>query len=160
MNTTRCSDNDLGSVLEGLHVITNAGTANAGVALNAHEVTNGNNDLLNLLGKLTGGREDESLAGLEGWVDLLEDGDGEGGGLSGSGLRLCDHIVSCAWSVYVWWGRWNVGKLTLNDGHNGTLLDGRRALETVGVDSTEELGLEVHRVEGVDRLIVVGFDLA
>lgn len=60
----------------------------------------------------------------------------------------------------MWWGRWNVGKLTLNDGHDGTLLDSRRALETVGVDATEELGLEVHRVEGVDRLIVVGFDLA
>jgi hypothetical protein len=53
-----------------------------------------------------------------------------------------------------------VGKLTLDDGHDGALLDGGRALETVGVDSTEELGLQVHRIEGVGGLIVVGLDLA
>jgi hypothetical protein len=52
------------------------------------------------------------------------------------------------------------GKLTLDDGHDGALLDGGRALETVGVDSAEELGLQVHRVEGVGGLIVVGLDLA
>jgi hypothetical protein len=51
------------------------------------------------------------------------------------------------------------GKLTLDDGHDGALLDGRRALETVGVDATEELGLEVHAVEAVGGLIVVGLDL-
>lgn len=51
-------------------------------------------------------------------------------------------------------------KLTLDDGHDSTLLNGGRALETVGVDSTEELGLEVHRIEGVGGLIVVGLDLA
>jgi hypothetical protein len=38
-------------------------------------------------------------------------------------------------------------KLTLDDGHDGALLDSRGALETVGVDTTEELGLEVHGVE-------------
>lgn len=48
---------------------------------------------------------------------------------------------------------------TLDDGHDGALLDGRRTLETVGVDSTEELSLEVHRIEGVGGLIVVGLDL-
>jgi hypothetical protein len=52
------------------------------------------------------------------------------------------------------------GKLTLDDGHDGALLDSRRALETVGVDSTEELGLQVHRVERVGGLIVVGLNLA
>jgi hypothetical protein len=52
------------------------------------------------------------------------------------------------------------GKLTLDNGHDGALLDGGRALETVGVDSAEELSLEVHCVEGVGRLIVVGLDLA
>ena len=52
------------------------------------------------------------------------------------------------------------GKLTLDDGHDGTLLDSRGALETVGVDSTEELSLQVHVVEGVGDLVVVGLDLA
>jgi len=50
--------------------------------------------------------------------------------------------------------------LTLDDGHDGALLDSRRALETVGVDTTEELSLQVHVVEGVGGLIVVGLDLA
>ena len=53
-----------------------------------------------------------------------------------------------------------VGKRTLDDGHDGALLDSRGALETVGVDSTEELSLEVHVVERVGDLIVVGLDLA
>ena len=52
------------------------------------------------------------------------------------------------------------GGLTLDDGHDGALLDGRRALETIGVDSTEELSLQVHVIERVGDLIVVGLDLA
>lgn len=68
-----------------------------------------------------------------------------------------------SWPALV--SRWVVilvgaGKLTLDDGHDGALLDSRRALETVGVDTTEELGLQVHVVEGVGCLIVVGLDLA
>ena len=49
---------------------------------------------------------------------------------------------------------------TLDNGHDGALLDSRRALETVGVDTTEKLGLQVHRIEGVGGLIVVGLDLS
>jgi hypothetical protein len=50
-------------------------------------------------------------------------------------------------------------QLTLDDGHNGALLDGRRTLETVSVDTTEQLALEVHGIEAVGGLIVVGLDL-
>lgn len=64
------------------------------MALNGHEVTNGNNDLLDLLSKLTSGGEDKRLAGLEVVVNLLKDGDGESGGLSGSGLCLGDNVVA------------------------------------------------------------------
>lgn len=71
--------------------------------------------------------------------------------------------------------------LTLDDGHDSTLLDSRGTLETVGVDAfisilalqshgtsrcgagslltAEELGLEVHLVERVDGLIVVRLNL-
>lgn len=49
---------------------------------------------------------------------------------------------------------------TLDDGHDGALLDSRRALETVGVDTTEKLRLQLHRIEGVGGLIVVGLDLS
>ena len=51
-------------------------------------------------------------------------------------------------------------ELTLDDGHDGALLDSRGALETVGVDTTEKLGLQVHRIEGVGGLIVVRLDLS
>lgn len=51
-------------------------------------------------------------------------------------------------------------ELTLDDGDDGALLDGGRALETVGVDSTEELSLEVHGIERVGDLVVVRLDLA
>lgn len=48
---------------------------------------------------------------------------------------------------------------TLDNGHDGALLDSRRTLETVGVDATEELALQLHSIEAVGGLIVVGLDL-
>ncbi|KAI6772526.1 hypothetical protein HG530_003484 [Fusarium avenaceum] len=116
LDTAGGTDNDLRTVLEGLHVITDAGTTNAGVALNVHEVANSDNNLLNLLSKLTGGGKDQSLALLDVGVDLLENRDGESSGLSSTGLSLGNDIVA------------------LDDGHDGTLLDGGGTLETVGVD--------------------------
>lgn len=97
VDTARSADNDLRAILEGLHVVTDAGATNAGVALDVHEVADGDNDLLDLLRKLTGGREDKGLACLEARVDLLESGDGEGSGLAGTGLSLSDDIV--AWCM-------------------------------------------------------------
>lgn len=95
VDTTGGTDNDLRTLLESLHVITDGGTTDTGVALNVHEVTDGDNDLLDLLGQLTGWGKDEGLALLDVGVKLLEDGDGESGGLSGTGLGLGNHIVSC-----------------------------------------------------------------
>jgi hypothetical protein len=68
-------------------------------------------------------------------------------------------------------------KLTLDDGHDGTLLNGGWTLETIGVDTcsllipklpkldisyrtSEELSLQVHGIEGVDGLVIVGLDLS
>jgi hypothetical protein len=50
--------------------------------------------------------------------------------------------------------------LTLNDRHDSALLNSRRSLETVGIDTAKKLGLQIHRVKGVCGLIVVGLDLA
>lgn len=94
MDTAGGADNDLGAVLEGLHVITDAGAANAGVALNVHEVTDSDDDLLDLLGQLTGGSENQGLALLQAGVDLLQHRDGEGGSLSGTRLGLSDNVVA------------------------------------------------------------------
>ena len=99
VDTTGGTNDDLRAVLESLHVITNAGTTNAGVALNVHEVADGNNDLLDLLSQLTSGSQDEGLALLQLRVDLLQNRDGEGGGLASTRLGLSDNIV--AWSTCV-----------------------------------------------------------
>lgn len=99
MDTAGGADHDLGAVLESLHVITHAGAADAGVALKVHEVADGDDDLLDLLGQLTGGSEDESLALLNIRVDLLEDRDGECGSLASARLSLGNDIVACEVSV-------------------------------------------------------------
>lgn len=94
LDTAGRADHHLRAVLESLHVVSYAGTADAGMALNLHEVTDGDDDLLNLLRKLASGSEDERLASLDAWVDLLKDGDREGGRLAGTGLCLSDDIVT------------------------------------------------------------------
>jgi hypothetical protein len=94
LDTTWGTNNDLWAILESLHVITDRGTTNAGVALNVHEVTDSNNDLLDLLGQLTGWGQDQSLAGLEVGVDLLEGGDRESGSLTSTRLGLSNDIVA------------------------------------------------------------------
>lgn len=94
VDTAGGTDNDLGTLLESLHVVADGGATNAGVALNVHEVADGNNDLLDLLSQLAGGGENQSLAGLDVGVQLLQDGDGEGSGLAGTGLSLSDNIVA------------------------------------------------------------------
>jgi hypothetical protein len=93
VNTSRGTDNDVDTILEDLHVVTDDSTTNAGMALDVHEVTNGDNDLLDLLSKLTGGSQNQSLALLDAQVDLLKDGDRESGGLSGTGLSLGNNVT-------------------------------------------------------------------
>ena len=72
VDTARGTDDDLGAILKGLHVIAHAGPTNASVALDVHEVADSDNDLLNLLSKLAGGGEDKSLGGLERYIQLGE----------------------------------------------------------------------------------------
>jgi hypothetical protein len=94
VDTSRSAYDDLGTLLKSLHIVTNARATNAGMALDAHEIANGHNDLLDLLGEFTGRGKDKSLALLEVGVDFLEDGDGECCRLAGTGLRLGNDIVS------------------------------------------------------------------
>lgn len=91
-----------------------------------------------LLRKLTGGGKNEGLALTDRDVHLLQNGDGESGGLSGTGLGLGDNIVA------------------LDTGDDGTLLDSRRLLETVGIDTTEKILTQVHVIKTIDNLIPVG----
>lgn len=50
-----------------------------------------------LLGELTGGRQHQRLRGLEVELDLLQDGDGEGGRLPRARLRLRDDVIAWFW---------------------------------------------------------------
>jgi hypothetical protein len=84
LDASRSANDDLRAVLERLHIITDASSANTRVALNAHEVANGNDDLLDLLRKLTGRSKNQSLALLNIGIDLLKNRDRESGGLPGS----------------------------------------------------------------------------
>ena len=72
MNTTWGTNDNLRTFLKSLHIVTNAGTTNACMALDVHEVTNGNDDLLDLLSQLTSWGEDESLALLDVGIKLLK----------------------------------------------------------------------------------------
>jgi len=94
LNTTGCADNDLRTILKSLHVIPNAGTTNACVALELHEVTNGDYHLLNLLGQFASGGEDKGLATLDVGVDLLKGRDREGSGLASTGLGLGNNVTA------------------------------------------------------------------
>lgn len=94
LDTTRCSDNDLGTILKGLHIIANTGSTNAGVALDLHEVANGDDDLLDLLSQLTSRGKNESLALLDVGIDLLQNRDGESSRLAGTGLGLGNNIMT------------------------------------------------------------------
>jgi len=96
LDTTRSANNNLGTILKGLHVIANTGSTNAGVALDLHEVANGDDDLLDLLSQLASGGKNESLALLDVRVDLLQDRDGESSGLAGTRLGLGNNIVAYA----------------------------------------------------------------
>lgn len=94
LDTARSTDDDLRTILKGLHVVTDAGTTNAGVALNLHEIANSDNNLLNLLGQLASGGENQGLALLNSGVDLLESRDREGSGLASTRLGLGNDIVT------------------------------------------------------------------
>ena len=84
MDTTWGTDNNLGTFLKSLHIITNIRSANASMALHVHEISNSNDDLLDLLCKFASGGENERLTGLQVGIELLEHRNGEGGGLAGT----------------------------------------------------------------------------
>ena len=114
-DSTGGSDDDVDSFLELGHTFSDGGSSDGGEALDVHVVSERDDDLGDLLSKFSSRSEDESLALLEGDVDRLEDRDGESGRFTGTRLSLCDNIVS------------------FDDGHDGSLLNGGRSLETASL---------------------------
>lgn len=94
LNASRSADDDLRAIGKSLLVIADRSASDTGVTLDVHEVTDGDDDLLDLLRQLTSRGQDQGLALLDVWVDLLQDRDRESGRLSGSRLGLSNDIVA------------------------------------------------------------------
>lgn len=141
IDSARGSDDDVNSGLQLGNVISDASSTDARVAAGVEVVTKGDDDLLDLLGQLTSWGKDESLGLQKSEVELLEDANGESGSLSSSGLGLSDDVAS------------------LGEREDGTLLDGRGLLETISVDSSQEIFLETHAIEVINDFIPVGLEV-
>mmetsp|Transcript_14814 Transcript_14814/g.33881 ORF Transcript_14814/g.33881 Transcript_14814/m.33881 type:complete len:372 (+) Transcript_14814:233-1348(+) len=102
-------------------VLANALATNARMALHAHVVSERQHHLLRLLGQLACGRERKRLRLALRSVQALQHPCAEDGGLARARLRLCDSVSS------------------LEDGHDGALLNGGRLLKAIGIDATEQL---------------------
>jgi len=141
VDTSGGSDDDVNARAELGDVIADPGSSDASVALRVEVVSESNDDLLNLLGELTSGSEDESLAVGHAEIEALENSNGEGGSLSSSRLSLSDDVE------------------LLDEGHDRALLNSGGLLESVGVDTPEKVLKKTHVVEVVHNLIVVALEL-
>ena len=79
IDTSGGTNNDVHTSLECTNIVTNGGTTDAGVNLKIHVITEGDDDLLDLLSKLTGGGQYERLALTKFGVKLGESSNGKGG---------------------------------------------------------------------------------
>ena len=137
VHTTGGTNDDMDSFLEFLNIVAHPGPTNARVAVRLHVSTQRMNNLLNLLSQLASGGKDKSLALENGGINLLEDTNGEGSSLSGSGLGLRDGVEP------------------LDERKDSPLLNSGRTLETHSVDTPEEVGFQVHVIEIVDDFFFV-----
>lgn len=130
-DATWCAHDDLDALLQTAYVLTQVGPTDTGVACHSKVVAEGHDHGLDLLGQLAGGCHDQHLSlGLL-HVDLLKGGDGVGGRLARARLGLRYDITP------------------IDAGNYGTLLYDRGQFETVGVDASQDLLLQVHVLEGV-----------
>ena len=81
------------SVSESFLVGTGVGAADAAAGCEFEELTEAEDDFVYLLGEFSGGGHDDGLAVGRLGFNELEDADGEGGGLAGSGLCLGDGVL-------------------------------------------------------------------
>jgi hypothetical protein len=84
LNTTGSSYDNVHPLFEIAHVLADVGSTDASVGLGVHEVTQGNDDLLDLRGQLTSWGKDQSLAAADFGIDGLQDCNGERSRLTGT----------------------------------------------------------------------------
>jgi len=135
VDTTRSTDDQLLTILQAVQIVTDGGTTDASMAADLQVITEGEGDLLDLKGQLTGRGQDQGLGGAGTVVDLLESTNDEGGGLTGTGLGLTDGVAADQQRL------------------DTTLLDSGRLLKTVGVDTTEQVLVKRKIIERLDDLV-------
>ena len=135
-DTSRGTDDELNAGSELLNVIANDGSTDACVAADAHVLTKTSTDRHDLLSELTSRGQDQSLGDLLGGVDALEAANGEGAGLTGTRLGLADSVS------------------TKDQGSDGALLDSGRLLETIRVDTSQKVFVQVQVIEGLTNFVL------
>ncbi len=126
------ANNNVDAFLQLANIVPNIGTSDARVALGLHEVSELDDNLLNLLGQFAGRCKEKRLAGAILDIDALQYTDSKGGCLACSTLRLANGVTS-------------------PDQRKDTfLLDSRRLFETVGINAAEKIFVELERIEGLN----------
>ena len=119
-------------------VVADGPPADARVDLHVHEVAERERGLLRLRGELARGREHEGLDLAGVGVEHLAEREGDHGRLAGTGLRLRDDVAAA------------------RDWHDRALLNRRGLLESVRVETAEEVLADAHGVEGGHHLDALG----
>ena len=120
----RGSHNYVHTILEDADVLTDSSATYARMNCGVHVVTKSDHHLLNLVRQLTRRGEAQGLALPRRDVKLLQDGDGKCCSLSSPRLRLGDGVVP------------------LQDRDNRALLNCRRLLEAISINSAKKIWTE------------------
>mmetsp|Transcript_52788 Transcript_52788/g.125662 ORF Transcript_52788/g.125662 Transcript_52788/m.125662 type:complete len:235 (+) Transcript_52788:834-1538(+) len=141
VHAPRRPHNNLDARLELPDVVAHVGPADARVAHNVHVIPERQHHLLDLLGELARGREEQRLAVTLAHVHALQAPDRERRRLTGTGLGLRDGVAP------------------LDQRQGPALLDRRRLLETVGKDPAQQVLVEAHVIERLRDRVPVGLDI-
>jgi len=136
-HSARSPHNALLAITKPVDVIAHRRAADACMAADPEVVSKSEHHLLDLLSKLTSGRQDQRLALSVGVVDALERSNDKGCSLACA--RLC--LTNCVSAI--------------QDGPNAALLDRTWTLETIGVDASKEPLLQVQIVKRIHNWVLI-----
>ena len=129
------SDDNLdSSFFKDFSVFSGVSSSDAASGVDFKKLTEAENDFVDLLSKLSGWGQNDSLTVGRLWIDGLENTDGESGGLAGTGLGLGN------------------GVLLVDNREDTLLLNDGWLFETESIDTSEEVGVQVELLEGVNCL--------
>jgi len=118
-HASRGADHDRDAALQGGHLAIHARAAVDGDRGDVAEDADAPNLLGHLHAQLAGRGQHQGLDEATRRIDLLDDGDPEGGGLAGAGLRLADQVLAGSQGA-------DGARLDLGRGGEAHLLDGSR----------------------------------